>query len=122
MTLLEDFGVRGQTRSDQPGVWVGSRLIGTVGVAVREWVAYFGMTFNVNPDLVPFRFIQTGAATDEPMTSLERERHGPLHPALVRERLLEHFSKQFLFERTALFFNHPLLERTSAREGLVLKK
>jgi lipoyl(octanoyl) transferase len=113
--LLDDFGVRGQTRADQAGVWVGSRPIGAVGVAVRDWVTYFGLAFNINPDLVPFRSIQTGGAGDGPMTSLERERHGPLRPSLVRERLLEHFAARFSFERTALFFNHPLLERPVMR-------
>jgi lipoyl(octanoyl) transferase len=113
--VLADFGVRGQTRSDQAGVWAGGRLIGAAGVAVRDWVTYYGLTFNVNPDLVPYRFIQTGAAGDGPMTSLERERHGPLKTSLVRERLLEHFAARFGFERTALFFNHPALERPPAR-------
>jgi lipoyl(octanoyl) transferase len=108
---LADFSVRGQTRPDQVGVWVGSRLIGGVGVAVRDWVTYFGLTFNVNPDLVPYRSVRASAPDDGPMTSLERERHGPLRPSLVRERLLEHFAARFSFERTALFFNHQVLER-----------
>jgi lipoyl(octanoyl) transferase len=119
--LLDDFGVRGQTRPGQAGVWVGSRPIGAVGVAVREWVTYYGLTFNINPDLVPFRSIQTAAAGDGPMTSLERERHGPLRPSLVRERLLEHFAARFGFERTALLFNHPLLERPAVRANGVLR-
>ena len=42
---------------------------------------------------------------------LERERHGPLRPALVRELLLEHFAERFHFERPALFFNDPILQR-----------
>ena len=112
--LLGDFGVQAKTRPDEAGVWVGSRPIAGVGVAVRDWVTYFGLTFNVHPDLVPFRSVQTAAADDGPMTSLERERHGPLRPALVRERLLEHFAARFAFERTALFFNHPLLERPAS--------
>jgi lipoyl(octanoyl) transferase len=120
--LLDDFSVKGQTRPDQPGVWVGSRLIGGVGVAVRDWVAYFGLIFNINPDLVPFRQIQVSAPIDGPMTSLERERHGPLRPSLVRERLLEHFAAQFMFDRTALFFNHPMLEGPSFRANAMLQR
>jgi lipoate-protein ligase B len=88
---------------------VGHRLIAGVGVAVRDWVAYFGVALNVHPDLAPFRALRNGGRDDGPMTSLERERHGPLRPALVRERLLEHFTAAFGCERTALFFGHPLL-------------
>jgi lipoyl(octanoyl) transferase len=111
VALLDDFGVRGQTRPGQAGVWVGSRPIAGIGIAVRDWASYYGMTFNINPDLVPFRFVKSGAAGDGPMTSLERERHGPLRTQLVRERLLEHFASRFGFEQTNLFFNHRALER-----------
>jgi lipoyl(octanoyl) transferase len=120
--LLDDFGVKAQTRPDEMGVWVGARPIAGVGVAVRDWVTYYGLAFNVNPDLAPFRSVQTSAGGAEPMTSLERERHGPLRPALVRERLLEHFAARFAFERTALFFNHPLLERPAVRANGVLHR
>jgi lipoyl(octanoyl) transferase len=120
--LLDDFSVKAQTRHDQAGVWVGPRMIGGVGVAVRDWVAYYGLTFNLNPDLVPFRQVQSSAPGDGPMTSLERERHGPLRPSLVRERLLEHFAARFCFERTALFFNHPMLERSPIRANGVLQR
>ena len=117
VAVLDDFGVRGDTRAGQAGVWVGDRLIAGVGVAVRDWVAYFGVALNVNPDLAPFRLVQTGPG-DGPMTSLARERNGGLRPSLVRERLLEHFAAAFGFARTALFHQHPLLARP-ARPGAV---
>jgi lipoyl(octanoyl) transferase len=115
VTVLDDFSVLGETRLHQPGVWVGSRLIAGIGVAVRDWVAYFGAVLNINPDLCPFRIVRTGPHQSEPMTSLERERRGPLRPSLVRERLLEHFAEAFDFERTSLFTNHPYLDRQLAR-------
>jgi lipoyl(octanoyl) transferase len=114
IALLDDFGVAGAMRPGQAGVWVGSRLVAGVGVAVRRWVAYFGVALNVHPDLAPFRFVQSGGPGDGPMTSLARERHGPLSTALVRQRLLEHFAEAFAFERTSLFFHHPLLGTPSS--------
>jgi lipoyl(octanoyl) transferase len=111
IAVLDDFGTRGITRPGQPGVWVGQRLIAGVGVAVRDWVAYFGAVLNVNPDLFPFRILRSAPDEREPMTSLARERRGPLRPSLVRERLLEHFTSVFPFERTTLFTSHPYLER-----------
>ena len=41
--------------SGGPGIWVNGRLLAHVGVAVREWVTYFGAAVNVHPDLEPFR-------------------------------------------------------------------
>jgi lipoyl(octanoyl) transferase len=117
VATLDDFGVRGQTRPGQAGVWVGCRQIGGIGIAVRDWVSYYGMIFNINPDLVPFRSVKSGVAGDGPMTSLERERHGPLRTQLVRERLLEHFTSRFAFERMDLFFNHRALDRPGVRVG-----
>jgi lipoyl(octanoyl) transferase len=117
VAVLDDFSVKAMTRPGRAGVWVGDRLIAGVGVAVRDWVAYFGVALNVNPDLAPFRLVQTGPG-DGPMTSLARERNGGLRPSLVRERLLEHFAAAFGFARTALFHQHPLLARP-ARPGAV---
>lgn len=111
IAVLDDFGVTGVTRPDRPGVWVGSRLIAGIGVAVRDWVAYFGAVLNIDPDLLPFRILRSSPGDREPMTSLARERRGPLRPSLVRERLLEHFAAAFPFERTVLFSSHPSLER-----------
>jgi lipoyl(octanoyl) transferase len=114
VAALDDFSVCAAARPGRPGVWVGRRMAAGVGVAVRDWVAYFGAYLNIDPDLAPFRLVQTGE-DDGPMTSLVRERGGPLRTALVRERLLEHFCAAFGCEHTALFFSHPLLGRPAAR-------
>jgi lipoyl(octanoyl) transferase len=118
VAVLGDFSVRAETRPGEAGVWVGRRLVAAVGVAVRDWVAYYGAALNVNPDLAPFRLVHSGRPGDGPMTSLERERRGPLRPALVRERLLEHFAAAFGCGRTALFFNHPLLARPAHADAV----
>jgi hypothetical protein len=49
------------------------------------------------------------------MTSLERERGGPVRPSLVRERLIEHFRNRFDFARVTLFTDHPALDRDVRR-------
>lgn len=121
LAVLDDFGVRGRTRPGHPGVWVGPRLIAATGVAVRDWVSYYGMTLNVNPALAPFRLVQCDGAADESMTSLERERRGPLRPSLVRERLLEHFAERFGFRRTFLFSDHPALNRKTSSDALATR-
>jgi lipoyl(octanoyl) transferase len=115
--LLADFDVRGQTQRYGAGVWIGSRPIAGIGVAVHDWVSYFGFSFNVNPDLQLFRLVRWAGREGEPMTSLERERRGRLRPALVRERLLEHFAALFPFSRSSLFSEHPLLTRKAVSDA-----
>ena len=107
--VLDDFSVAARVSCDAAGVWVGDRLLAAIGVAVRDGVTYFGACFNLHPPLDAFRAVQSHPSAPEPMTSLERERRGPVSPSLVRERLLEHFRAGFHFERLALFSDHPVL-------------
>ncbi len=109
--VLADFRV--SATADGAGVFVGARPVAQLGVAVRDWVTWYGAVFNVYPDLAPLRRVRT-APGSAPMTSLERERRGPLRAALVRERFLEHFTARFGFSRLSLFFHHPAL---GARAG-----
>lgn len=118
LALLDDFNIRGESHLGQIGVWVKRRPIANIGVAIRDWVTYYGAALNVNPDLQPFRFVRTAGPASLPMTSIEREHYGRLRPAFVRERLLEHFTDRFGFARNSLFFNHPLLERKAPSDAL----
>jgi lipoyl(octanoyl) transferase len=107
VALLADFGISASYQPEHPGVRVGNRLLATVGVGIRGGTSLFGSSVNIDPDLTLFRFVQTGSPGDGPMTSLARERKGPLRTALVRQRLIEHFARIFHFERTELFFAPP---------------
>jgi lipoyl(octanoyl) transferase len=109
--VLAEFSILGRTRPDQAGVWVGDRLIASVGVAVHDWVAYYGAALNVYPDLEPFRLVRCSAAGDGPMTSVARERRGPPRPAFVRQRVVEHFCNRFDVSRLSLLSDHPSLSR-----------
>jgi lipoyl(octanoyl) transferase len=109
--VLAEFSIHGRTRPDQAGVWAGDRLIASVGVAVRDWVTYFGAALNVHPDLEPFRLVRCSAAGDGPMTSVARERRGPPRPAFVRQRVVEHFCRRFDVSRLSLLSDHPSLSR-----------
>jgi lipoyl(octanoyl) transferase len=112
--LLNDFSLLGEMRLPQAGIWLRSRLVAEAGIAVRDWVSYFGAVLNVNPGLDQFRMVRCGGLAEAPMTSLERERGGPVSPALVRQRLIEHFTGRFGFARYSLFTDHALLNGNTA--------
>jgi lipoyl(octanoyl) transferase len=118
IALLDDFSIRAEKGGRSADLHVGPRSIAGVGVAVRDWVSYFGAALNVNPDLELFRDLFTSTALGGPATSLERERHGPLRPALVRERLLEHFAAGFHFGQTRVLFEHPSLKRKACSDAV----
>jgi lipoyl(octanoyl) transferase len=104
--LLSEFSIRRPIRVTEAGVWVGDRLLAAFGASVRSWVTSFGVYINVNPALEPYRWVRSSDAASPPMTSLECERRGPVRPALVRERLLQHLRRHFGFDRTTLFTDH----------------
>jgi lipoyl(octanoyl) transferase len=106
VALLSDFGIPTSTAAD--GISVGERPLAHLGVAVRDWVTYYGAYLNLDPDLDCLRRVRT-AAQAPPMTSLARERRGPLRAGLVRERFIEHFAAQFGMSRLSLFFEHQAL-------------
>jgi lipoyl(octanoyl) transferase len=115
LSLVAEFSLRSPPRADEAGVWVGDRLVAAIGVAVRHWVSSFGVYLNVQPPLEPYRRVQTLPAARATMTSLERERRGPVRPAMVRQRLVEHFQTHFGFAHIALFSEHPALAATGTR-------
>jgi lipoyl(octanoyl) transferase len=114
--VAADCSITAGVRAGHSGLWAGTRLLGAVGIAVRDWVTYYGAALNVNPALTPYRLVRCGG--DGPMTSLERERRGRVRPALVRERLVEHFAARFPVARTALFSDHPSLGRKARSDAL----
>jgi len=59
---LDHFNVRGERRDDRVGVWVrrpdkgpgAEDKIAAIGIRVRRWVAFHGISLNVDPDLEHF--------------------------------------------------------------------
>jgi lipoyl(octanoyl) transferase len=71
---LEDFNVRGERREDRVGVWVrrGDRedKIAAIGIRVRHWVTFHGISINVEPDLTHFDGIVPCGIREHGVTSL----------------------------------------------------
>jgi lipoyl(octanoyl) transferase len=104
-----------------PGVCVGDRLIAHIGVAVRDWIAYYGISLNVNPDLEPFRKVQVCAAGQPTMTSTERERRSQVRIATVRQRLVEALAMRLGFDTVLPLHSHPVLSSPGLRHAVAAK-
>lgn len=71
---LDDFNVRGERREDRVGVWVrrGTQedKIAAIGIRVRHWVTFHGISINVEPDLAHFEGIVPCGIREHGVTSL----------------------------------------------------
>jgi lipoyl(octanoyl) transferase len=58
---LAEFGIKGERREGRVGIWVvegnTENKIAAIGVRVRHWVTYHGISINVNPNLDHFNGI-----------------------------------------------------------------
>ncbi len=76
---LARFNVEGQIRDGRVGVWVERRTAGeppqedkiaAIGVKLRRWVSFHGVSLNVEPDLSHFGGIVPCGVTEHGVTSL----------------------------------------------------
>ncbi|MDP6708143.1 MAG: lipoyl(octanoyl) transferase LipB [Alphaproteobacteria bacterium] len=72
---LARFNLSGERRPGRVGVWIdrgGGRedKIAAVGVRVRRWVAYHGISLNVDPDLEHYRGIVACGVQEHGVTSM----------------------------------------------------
>lgn len=53
------------------GVWVGSKKLASIGIAIKKWISYHGIAINLTHDPEAFQGIQACGYESEIMTSLE---------------------------------------------------
>ena len=83
IATLAEFGVRGERREGRVGVWVArpdkpplpdgtprEDKIAAIGVKLRRWVSFHGISINVEPDLTHFGGIVPCGITGHGVTSL----------------------------------------------------
>ncbi|MBY0408272.1 MAG: lipoyl(octanoyl) transferase LipB [Rickettsiales bacterium] len=75
IATLSRFGVKGEMREGRVGVWVddgkgGEAKIAAIGIRIRQWVTFHGISLNVNPDLSHYRGIVPCGISEHGVTSL----------------------------------------------------
>lgn len=70
--LLRGYGIGAETKPGLTGVWSGNKKIASIGIAVSRWIAYHGMSINVDCDLDLFSLIRP-CGQDIMMTSILNE-------------------------------------------------
>lgn len=85
--FLAEYGVEAGRRKGFPGLWVGERKIGSIGVQVKKWVTMHGMAINVCNDLGVFGHIVPCGLDGVCMTSVEELTGVRPEMGEVKERL-----------------------------------
>jgi lipoyl(octanoyl) transferase len=85
------FGLAADRRAGKTGIWLGTRKIAAIGVAVKKWTTYHGFALNVNPDLTPFSGIIPCGITDGTVTSMQVE----LGHAIPLEKVKQTIATEF---------------------------
>jgi lipoyl(octanoyl) transferase len=75
---LDEFNIRGERREDRVGVWVkrpdrGADVedkVAALGIRLRRWVSFHGISLNVEPDLTHFTGIVPCGVKEHGVTSL----------------------------------------------------
>ncbi|MEM1076457.1 MAG: lipoyl(octanoyl) transferase LipB [Pseudomonadota bacterium] len=83
ITTLDQFNVRGEIRTGRVGVWVtrpdkapgpsgtvAEEKIAAIGIRLKKWVSFHGISINVEPDLEHFSGIVPCGIADHGVTSL----------------------------------------------------
>ena len=93
------FGVMAYRRPGMTGAWTAQGKLAAIGVRFKRWVAYHGMSFNIDPDLSGFAAIVPCGLAGEKVTSLKILLGNKCPPLKkVRDIMARHFSEVFCRE------------------------
>jgi len=101
--LLARFGIAAARRKGYPGLWIGEKKIGAIGVQLKKWVTLHGMAININNDLGIFENIVPCGIEGVRITSVKNETGRTESIADVKQRLSRLFVKYFSSEELATY-------------------
>jgi lipoyl(octanoyl) transferase len=80
ISFLANYNIEAQTFKDRVGVWVTKsnnisfdkeKKIGAIGLRIKKWITYHGLSFNINPDLKYYSYIHPCGLKEYQNTSME---------------------------------------------------
>ena len=80
ISLLADYNIEAQAFKDRVGIWVTKsnnitfnkeKKIGAIGLRIKKWITYHGLSFNINPDLKYYNYIHSCGLKEYQNTSMK---------------------------------------------------
>jgi len=95
IATLKAYRIKASVKEGSTGVWVGQKKIASIGIAVKNWVGYHGLSLNVSCDLDLFSLIRP-CGQDIIMTSMARFLNpDDLNISEIKGRLRDEFKQVF---------------------------
>ena len=94
--LLKEFNIEAKTFPNRVGIWITKngkdklieeQKIGAIGLRIKKWVTYHGLSFNLNPNLNYYNKIHACGLKEYKLTSME---------SLGRNLTQKEFNKMYL--------------------------
>ncbi len=101
--LLDSFAIKSSRRKGFPGLWVGPRKIGSIGVQVKRWITLHGMAINFNNDLSIFENIVPCGLDGVSITSVKNETGSENPMDAVKKKMMELCVKYFSSRELAVY-------------------
>ena len=95
MRTAAEWGVPAERNPLNRGIWVGSRKLGSIGIAVRRGITFHGFAFNAKVSLAPFAWINPCGLEGVGVTSLACETAREVSLAEVRRSLKHNLEAVF---------------------------
>ncbi len=93
--LLSDYKVNGIKREGFTGVWIGDRKISSIGISIKNWVTFHGLSINIEKqDLDNFRFIRP-CGMDIEMIALDELTGEKMNFEDIKNKLVGKFREEF---------------------------
>ena len=106
---MRNLNVRVHPPCGQYGLWGRTGQFATLGIAVRNWVAYHGAFINVEPAMGLFRLLETEGPHPTRMTSLVAEVGRAARMTSVRAAVIAQLSAAFGCDRCHVSSGLPVL-------------
>lgn len=95
LSFLKKLGIRGERRDGLTGCWIGTQKIASIGISVRNWITFHGLSINIKRnDLENFQLIRP-CGLDVKMTCAEEALGKEFDIDTLKETLTESFREVF---------------------------
>jgi lipoate-protein ligase B len=97
LEVLSEFGIQAQALVGSTGIWVGEEKIASIGIAIKSWITFHGMSLNIKrDDLTNFSLLRP-CGKDIIITSMESVVGAEVSIEEVKEVLVKNFKKTYFF-------------------------
>jgi len=92
---LAKLGISSEANLARRGVWASGKKIAFIGIAVKKWVAYHGVSININNGIEPFLHMHPCGESDIRVTSAKEVMGRELDMDEVKKIFAEQFAEDF---------------------------